>query len=186
MKNLSTFFLVMLINLSSALFSLLSSQQVINGSFEMNSMDCGINLVNNDFNAHVANVTAFGGQSEIDLLSGSCGYGSPPDGEFFIALYNNTFSDALTFDLTSPLNAGKLYKLRFAARLGEGFSDQTSKVEVGLSNSKDSFGTSIFDSPILETNWQYYEVQFSPAASSQFISVRIVSAYETWVFTDGF
>lgn len=186
MKNPSVLFWIIVINLWPACSSFLFSQQVLNGSFEVNTLDCGINLGNAEFNSHVMNISAFGGQSEIDLLSASCGYEIPPDGDFFIALYNNTFSDACSFELTSPLNAGKLYKLRFAARLGDGFANQISKVEIGLSNFNDSFGTSVFFSPELESNWQYYEVQFSPVATFQFISIRIVSSNETWVFTDDF
>lgn len=185
-KSPLTFLGVTALSFLPALFSSLFSQQLINGSFELNGLDCGINLVNDAFNTHVMNVSAFGGQSEIDLLSGPCGYGNPADGDFFIALYNNIFSDAISFELTSPLNTDKLYKLRFASKLGTGILNQNSRVEIGLSNSNDAFETSIFFSPVLDTSWQYYEAQFSPAIAYQFITARVVSAAETWVFIDDF
>ncbi|MCB0555050.1 MAG: gliding motility-associated C-terminal domain-containing protein [Phaeodactylibacter sp.] len=166
--------------------SLLFSQQILNGSFEMNDLDCGINLMNSQFNTHVFNVSAFGGQSEVDLLSDSCDYDDAIDGDYFVALYNNTFSDAISFELTLPLQANRLYKLRFARKTGSGIVNQNSKVEIGLSNSSGLFGESIFISPLVSTNWQYDEVQFSPSETYEFISVRIVSTEETWVFLDDF
>ena len=185
-KNPPALFFIMAFSLLPALLPPLFSQQILNGSFELNDLDCGINLGNDDFNSHVMHVSAFGGQSEIDLLSEACEFATPPDGDFFIALYNNTFSDAISFELTSPLNANKLYKLRFTSRLGAGILNQSSKVEIGLSNSDDAFETSIFFSPVLDTSWQYYEVQFSPTIAYQFICARVVSSTETWVFLDDF
>lgn len=182
MKKIS----IVALSLLPVLIPSLLSQQILNGSFEMNGLDCGINLQNDDFNSQVMNVFAFGGQSEIDLLSVACGFESPPDGAFFVALYYNTFSDAFTFELTSPLLPGKLYRLGFAARVGDDISNQNSKIEIGLSDSRDSFGTSVYFSPVLGTDWEYYNFQVSPATLSRFISVRAGSPYETWVFTDDF
>lgn len=164
----------------------LYSQQILNGSFEMNDVDCGINMTNENFNAHVLNITAFGGQSEIDLLSDSCDYDQSIDGGYFVAMYNFTFSDAISFGLTSPIQANKLYNLRFASRLGEGISNNNSQVRIGLSNAADNFGTPIFIAPILDKTWQYYQTQFSPTSTVDFITVSVLSNDETWVFIDDF
>ena len=162
------------------------AQQLLNGSFETNQGGCGINLMNDAFNLQVPHVTAFGGQSEVDLLSATCGFGPAEDGDYLVGLYNNTFSDALAFDLTTPLQAGKLYRLEFAARLGDGVFNKNSKVEIGLSASPTTFGLPVFASPVLDTVWQHYQVQFSPASLVQHFTVRIISTDETWVFLDDF
>lgn len=163
-----------------------SAQQILNGSFEENVIDCGINMTNDAFNAEMFYITAFGGQSEIDVLNKDCGYGLAQDGEEFVALYNNTFSDAFTFELSKPLEANRLYKIRYAARVGTGIRNYNSQVVLGTSQEAEAFGTHAHTSVFLDTIWRYYEAQFSLSESHQFLSVRINSFDETWVFLDDF
>lgn len=163
----------------------LRGQQLLNGSFENHTYtECTYNIVNNVFNLNVPFVTAYGAQSEIDVLEASCNYGSPADGVYFIALYNNLTSDAIALDLSAPLLPDKLYKLSFAARLGLGISNNFSKVEVGLSNANDEFGTLEFVSANLDSVWQYFEVQFSPDVPTDYLQFRISSVDESWVYLD--
>ncbi|MCB0568916.1 MAG: gliding motility-associated C-terminal domain-containing protein [Phaeodactylibacter sp.] len=161
-------------------------QQLSNGSFELNDLGCTANLMNAVFNAHVPGITAFGGQSEVDLLSDTCGYGAAAEGHYFAGLYNNGFSDAIAFGLSLPLQPEKRYKLRFACKLGTGFINQFSKAEVGLSGQAGFFVEPVYVTPVLDTSWQYYELQFSPTVVTDYISVRIESVEETWVFLDDF
>ncbi len=165
----------------------LAAQQILNGSFENSSLECGVNLQNDVFNNAVPNITAFGEQSEIDLLArDTCFFGEPAEGDFLAALYNNQFSDALSFELSAPFSVNTLYRLRFAARLGEGVNNGSSRVDIGLTNDPEAFGELLFSATDLTQGWRYFDVPFEPDADDSFISVRISSVEETWVFVDDF
>ena len=164
----------------------LASQTILNGGFELNSTDCGINLQNNTFNQAVPFVEAFGSQSEVDVLNGNCGFGPPAQGSDFIALYSNNGSDAVAMELSSPLEVGKTYILRFFDKNGLGMNQPQSRVQVGLSGTADAFGDLLYEAPPARTDWTLREVVFQPDQPFNHITALIASPVETWVFLDGF
>lgn len=175
----------------SALFCLLFSstltgQTLLNGSFELNNIECGINLQNNAFNQSVPFVQAFGFQSETDMLNGNCGFGSPAQGADFIALYSNNGSDAVAMELSSPLETGKTYTLRFYDKNGLGMNQPQSRVQVGLSDTAAAFGTLLYEAPPARTDWTLREVVFQPDQPFTHLTALIASSAETWIFLDGF
>ncbi|MEZ4884154.1 MAG: gliding motility-associated C-terminal domain-containing protein [Chitinophagales bacterium] len=164
----------------------LSGQQFLNGSFEKHDLECGINLPNGQFNLHVQDIFAFGGQSEIDLLTDSCGFDYAVDGRYFVALYSRNFSDEMSMSLTKPLFPSKQYKINFFSRLGQDIFNESSSVRIGLSNDEGDFGEKIFTTPILDTIWQEYSIQFEPDFITNYITIGLFSGDETWVFLDDF
>lgn len=164
----------------------LASQTILNGGFELNSTDCGINLQNNAFNQAVPFVEAFGSQSEVDVLNGNCGFGSPAQGSDFIALYANNGSDAVAMQLSSPLEVGKTYTLRFYDKNGLGMHQPQSRVQVGLSGAAVAFGDLLYEAPPTRTDWTLREVVFQPDQPFSYLTVLLASPVETWVFLDGF
>ncbi|MEL6866108.1 MAG: gliding motility-associated C-terminal domain-containing protein [Bacteroidota bacterium] len=165
---------------------LLHAQQLLNGSFELNDLDCGINLLNDEFNRRVVSTFAFGGQNELDVLTASCNYDYAVDGDYFVALYFNAFSDAFSMSLNEPLQVGQLYHLVFYARNGNLQVSPNSRVQIGLSNTADEFGQELFSTEQLKSEWQRYEVPFSVAEPISFITVKTRSNQEAWSFVDYF
>ena len=165
---------------------LLFSQQILNGSFEKHRFECDYNLSNQAFNSGMSNITAFGEQSEIDVIANSCDLGMAVEGNHFIAMYHrNQLSDAIAFDLSSPLEEGKRYFLRFSSKLGIDTLGKNAQVEIGLSNFPDSFGMSILLSSKVGVSWQQEFEVISPIDAS-FITVKIASEEENWIFLDDF
>ncbi len=166
----------------------LQSQEIVNGSFEDNSVTgCGINLTNSLFTSKMNQVVAFGGQTELDILSDSCGYIPPPTGDFFVAAnFQRNVSDAFSFTLSAPLRKDTTYFIRFAAKLSSDTFDLSSRVELGLSQLPGEFGTVAGLSEKMITQWTYYEVKVVPAENSSYLTVRINAARHAWVWLDDF
>lgn len=166
--------------------STLTSQNLLNGGFELNNAACGINLQNNTFNQTVPFVQAFGAQSEVDVLNGNCGFGAAAQGSDFIALYSNNGSDAVAMQLSAPLEAGKTYTLRFYDKNGLGMNQPQCRVQVGLSGTADAFGDLLYDAPPARNDWTLREVVFQPDQPFTHLTGLIASPVETWIFLDGF
>ncbi|MEN0045911.1 MAG: hypothetical protein AAF806_02515 [Bacteroidota bacterium] len=79
--------------------NLIFSQQILNGSFEQHRFECDYNLSNQAFNSGMLNITAFGAQSEIDVIANSCDLGMAVEGNHFIAMYHRN-----TIHLTLKIN----------------------------------------------------------------------------------
>jgi gliding motility-associated-like protein len=163
-----------------------SAQSIPNGSFESNSFACGINLRNETINGNLPGITAFGQQSEIDLLQDSCGYGIAQEGLTFIALYYRNFSDAFSFRLSEPLVSDRTYTLYFSGMVGKDIVNPDSKVEIGLSDQADQFGNLVFTSERLGTTWKEYSFDFEAESSVEFLTIRTRSNNESWVYLDNF
>ncbi|MEZ4982248.1 MAG: hypothetical protein R2769_11815 [Saprospiraceae bacterium] len=146
---------------------------------------CGINVRNEFINNGFPGFYAFGNQSEIDVLKDSCGYGAAVDGEYFIGLYNRDFSDAFPYILPNRWTF-RTYRLNFSTKLGQGIFNQNSKVEIGLSYDRDQFGELVFTSDKVPTNWTELSFDFQPKMPFTYLTVRISSIMETWVYLDHF
>lgn len=164
----------------------LPGQQFLNGGFERNDRSCGINLSNNEFNVRVPDVTAYGFQSETDLLRADCGYGAAREGNYFIALYLKNGSDEVALKLSEPLKAGSSYTVRFFDRKGEFKFSNTAKVQLGISTTRQDFGELIYTAPAAGDLWQEREFRFRAPVAAAYITVRIDGPEEAWIFLDGF
>jgi gliding motility-associated-like protein len=181
----ASFRLLVLLWVALSAMPQLWGQSVRNGGMEINQVaDCGINLQNAIFNQEVSFITAFGGQGEVDVLSEACGFGRPPEGQFFLALYRRGTSDAVALDLSEPLLPGETYFLRLASRRGQDTFDVNSQLEVGLSMQADSFGTPVYLSEPLPSQWTYLEFAFEAPFAAAYVTIRLAAGDPTWAFVD--
>ncbi len=162
-----------------------SGQEVLNGTFENTLVNtCGINLFNEVFSDRMAFAFAFGEENELDVLTGACGYGPAPEGDYYVALNADAFVDASSLELTKPLEPGRRYYLQFRQRAGVPtlLSDG---VVIGLSDRQDDFGESLYTSGKLSTRWEVFEAELTPTQSGKYLTVRAPRA-RSWVFVDDF
>lgn len=167
---------------------------IVNGDFENNTAaTCEFNLTNSEFNAKMANVTAFGTAQEIDIMKGQCGVqGSvPQSGTTKIAIHTKSQAeggafDAFSFQLSQPLIAGATYTLQFYAQTVLQFDPDIAAVEVGLSNSDTSFGTLIFSGVPSTEGWTQFTHTFIAPFDATFLTVRNDLTKEVWNHLDNF
>ncbi len=174
----------------------INAQNFVNGSFE-NCTAGGtdqINMTNSAFNAMMSNVTAFGswggggaGGGDMDIITSSTwGGGGAQNGLYYVALTGGG-SDLITMDLSAPLVGGNTYTLTFYDRADAGYTAQ--QVEVGLSTTNNSFGTSIYVAPVPNPNlWSLRTVTFVAPFCGTYISVQQTGAFSgsTWLHIDNF
>jgi len=182
------------IHLISLLISLgLSARgnMILNGSFETNAAgSTRYNMANSTFNSIVGSATAFGTAEEIDLIAGNP-YGSvPQNGNWKLALHTRSAAeyDAFSFSLSQPVLSGQTYVLDFYAQAVLNFTPTIGAVEVGLSNSPTSFGTTIFSgTPLSSANgWTHFSTIFLAPSNAQFLTVQTGSNFPTWDHIDNF
>lgn len=166
-----------------------SGQTLLNGSFESNTGSCQYNISNATFNAGVSNTVAFGIASQLDIISTACGFGSAQQGSWFVAMavdISNTQNDAFSMRLNTPLVNGASYTLSWYDR---GWSPYVTNVlEVGISNASNSFGTSLFTTPLPTIGtWVARSVTFTaPSAGLQFVTARVLVGSYGWTHVDNF
>ncbi|MEZ4959081.1 MAG: gliding motility-associated C-terminal domain-containing protein [Saprospiraceae bacterium] len=175
----------MYITLFLAAAPLLHGQSFLNGSFELNDLDCGYNLANGFFNLHVPHVTAVGTKSEIDVMNSTCGYGPAYDGEDFVALFGSAFSDALVLELSAPMEVGRAYVISFAYKDGQNSGQYGGMLRVGMSKTN-TFGTAIYESAHAGADWEEAKIEIIAEEPYQYIGVMVMPAASAWVFIDGF
>lgn len=166
---------------------------VINGDFEDNAAGCNSNQSNANFNALVANATAYGGAMELDVYDytgvGDCIYGSPPiSGTTKVALHRQGATgptDAFSLHLSAPVVAGQSYRLTFLAEVNTQFSPDVGDVVVGLSSSPISFGTEIFRATPMVFAWTVLQHDFVAPINAPFLTVE-VSMLNSWIHVDAF
>ena len=165
---------------------------ILNGSFEnTTTIGCDSNNSNTAFNSKMANVTAWGTASEIDIYNGSCiGPNAAIDGSVKLHLNNQSGGDvdAFNFDLSSSLLAGSAYDLSFYAASQSAYSQVLGIMEIGLSGNATSFGTQIFSasSTVIDT-WELFSTTFIAGAGANFLSVQIGTVPpDAWIALDGF
>lgn len=151
-----------------------SAQDFLNGSFEQNGKLCLINTPTSVFNANVKNTRAFGSFHKPDIASSDCSYGSAKDGNWFVGIATNinggVRSEAITLELSAPLEKGVQYSLSFYARLHV----VACNVEVGQSVA-DSLGGQVFYTVAAQNigdNWTEFNIRFTAPNNGKYISVR--------------
>ncbi|HKR05206.1 MAG TPA: T9SS type A sorting domain-containing protein [Bacteroidia bacterium] len=154
-----------------------NGQAIINGDFENNTDTCLINIDNATYNLNMYNSTAFGTFQNLDIVKNTCGYGPSQNGDYciFIAVSNidTNFQEAISFDLSSPLQAGISYTLTFFDRDINGFS--TAPIEIGVSSSNNTFGNFIGSIPagIIASAWTMRTLNFVSPINANYITVTV-------------
>ena len=169
---------------------------ILNGNFENNTaVGCDSNLSNANFTAKMANATGFGTAGEIDIYTGGLAcFGPLPaqSGQTKIAIHNqgaaqNALADAFSFDLSSQVIAGNMYDLKFWAHTVLQFDPDIGPVQVGLSNSANSFGTLVFTSGLPSTQaWAQFSTSIVAPISASFLTVRNQAGFDVWNHVDNF
>lgn len=164
------------------------SQTFLNGSFEINTAAaCDFNLSNAAFNAKMANSTAYGVSSQIDIMTAGCGYGgTPQNGLWMVSLATNAGNtDAFTTMLSAPLVAGNTYIMTFYDE-----SDPTYPpgvpVVIGISTVAGTAGTPIYTTPApISGVWSLRNFSFVAPNNGQHVSISTTGA-PLWSFVDNF
>jgi hypothetical protein len=164
---------------------------ILNGSFEDNTANVTMfNMSNAEFNAIVANATAFGDAEEIDLILGTGGFGlAPIDGDWKLAIHRQAggATDAFSFDLMNSIVAGTTYRLEFWAHAVTDFDPGTEPVQIGISTSATSFGTLVFATGQLSVgSWTQYIADFTAPINADYLTVQNAPGTQTWAHIDAF
>lgn len=185
MKKITTFLIVTTLTLCFQ--SNIFGQTFLNGSFEVTTANCNYGLSNSMFNGMMSNNFAIGSAEQIDIMQGTCGYGTAEQGNYFIGLavdINNTLTDGVSFKLSSSIVAGNTYLLKFYARKDAAYN--ANLLEVGYSTDSISFGTSTYTASLPTTSWGLVSFQFTPSINSRFITIRTIAGTYGWNFVDDF
>lgn len=164
------------------------AQTVLNYSFEnVNTPPCAYNLSNTALNGQILDVTAFGTYGNCDVMSGTCGFGTPQQGNWFLGLsvppQPTTLSDAIAMKLSTPLIAGTAYQISFYQKSDAGYA--TNPLEVGYSTNDISQGTVVDTIPLLTAiNWTNYTLTFTPTISAQYITFFVEPFQYGWNHID--
>lgn len=162
------------------------AQKILNGSLESPQVQCGYNLSNEDFTGKMPYVTGFGAKNELDILEIECDYGPAQDGRHFVALFCKAgISDAIALQLSEPFNPQLNYTLEFYAKIGQ-TDDLSARLTLGIAEADTSHGAPLFTTSELYREWTRYSVPFKPSVAGSYITARIETGGEVWIFADHF
>lgn len=170
------------------------ANMILNGSFENNSATkTEFNLTNSDFKRLVSDATAFGDAQEIDLMTTDAEgllYGpTPRDGKWKLAIHSQVPRriDAFSFGLSRSIVAGKSYALSCWSIVVQGNSPGFGPLEIGISDSSNSFGTLLYSLyPLDNQAWAEFSGQFVAPVDGSFLTVRMVTNTHSWAHLDDF
>lgn len=164
------------------------AQKFINGDFENTTANTDqINLSNDALNNMLPGVTAFGSYGDVDIIS-SATYGGigAKSNKWYIALTGGK-TDIVALELNSNLVKGKTYSISFYDR--KVLSYEATPIQIGLSDSKNDFGTVVYTGhshPELNV-WNKRVFSFVAPHNSKYITVQMPDgSISNWVNIDGF
>ncbi len=167
-----------------------SSQTFLNGDFENNTATLGydqINLPNASFNTMMTGTYAFGTYGDMDIINTATYTGGPQKGSWFVA-FTGGGTDAISMELSSNLIQGKSYTITFWDKSGDGFVAQP--FQIGVSDTKDSFGTAVYTADQIPTAgvWTKRTFSFAAPISGKYITVQLSGANNIgdWSQADNF
>jgi len=164
-----------------------SGQTILNGNFENNTAgNDQINLSNSDCNLKLKDVNSFGSYGDVDIITSSTYGGSgAQNGLWYVALTGGG-TDIIALKLSSPIKEGQSYTLSFYDRKTSGY--QAYPVQIGLSTTNNSFGTSIHSgSEISQTNvWTQRSFSFNAPHNGEYLTVQMAGTLNDWVNIDNF
>ncbi len=163
------------------------AQVFLNGSFEINTaVACDYNMANATFTSKMSNSTGYGVSAQLDIMNGSCGFGTPQAGSWMVSLATNAGnSDAFTTMLSSPLVALNTYTMTFYDR-GDPNYPPGVPIRIGISTVAGAVGTIVYTGPVpLNGPWSARSFTFSAPNNGQHVSVSTTGA-PLWTFVDNF
>jgi hypothetical protein len=163
------------------------SQVFLNGSFENNtSSACNYNMSNATFTSLMANSTAYGVQSQLDIMNNTCPYGTPQSGLWMVSLATNAgTTDAFTTMLSAPLVAGNTYTMSFYDR-GDPNYPPGVPIQIGISTVAGTGGTIVYTAPAPSNGpWSFRAFVFVAPNNGQHVSISTTGA-PLWTFVDNF
>ena len=163
------------------------AQFFLNGDFEINtSAPCNFNMANTTWDAQMGSSNAYGLGSELDIMDGTCTYGSPQSGNWFVALAapsGNT--DAFTMTLSAPLVAGTTYTMQFYDK-GDFTYTPAIPIVIGVSTAPGALGTVVYTGPVPTAGvWNLRNFTFAAPNNGQYISVS-TTGVPRWTHVDNF
>ncbi len=184
MKSVQLFFSVIILLLFS--FGNLRAQTLINGSFEITTapVGCNYNLSNAVFNSYFADVEAYGGGNECDIIMDGCYVTDLPDGLRSISLAHVP-EDEVSIPIAAPLVMGNTYTLSFYA-LSETTFAGPGNLMVGASTSATSFGIPIQTVSPTVMAWGNHTFTFVAPNNSTHITVKNAPGGAFWNHVDHF
>ena len=174
--------LLLILNPSLSLFS----QAFLNGDFEINTItECAYNNKNSEFNVAMNDCFASGQAGEIDIFTSNCDFGSPANGDWFIAIATwENKEDIVTLKLDDTLVEGSIYQIDYFQRSNATFSDLDSLI-VGMSTDKRKFGEQIFISqPLVQSAWTAKSFTFKASANILHLAFSNQNKKSGWNFID--
>ena len=165
------------------------AQTFLNGDFENNTAGFDqINMSNAAFNSTMANTTAFGTYGDMDIITSPTYCGLCQSGLWYTSLTGSA-TDAIAMELSAPLVAGNSYTISFWDKGCWGtYSTTGPPVEIGVSNSSTSFGTSVYNAPNpLNGTWVQRTFTFTAPISGLYITVQLsAGGLSDWTQIDNF
>ena len=168
---------------------LLGPNLIQNGDFEdTTATETELNNLNGQFSELLPGVTGFGARSGLDLMTVGAGFGRPQSGQWKVtaAADGSGASEAFTFALSTPAILGERYVLSFYTERMVQPPFDGGVVEIGLSNSSDSFGTLVFVSSPATDGWSEESATIVAPLDAEFLSVRLDGSADSWVGLDNF
>lgn len=183
---MNLYFAAILSLLISCAFSL-KSQVILNGDFEVNNAASDVdrlNLSNDEFNQLMPFCTSFGidSEAEIDLITSPNFQGGAFSGSWYVGIAAE--KDQFSMQLSEPFEVGASYTLSFYDATRQGICG--GRVQVGVSDSPDAFGSVIYTGPEPQTGvWTPRIVTFNAPINGQYLTVRSPSI-GCWTKVDKF
>lgn len=174
--------------LFSLLFNKSLAQFFLNGDFENNcASTCQWNMTNANFTSCMSATVAFGSRNEVDIQKTGCAYFLPQQGNNFISLNAfDSITDEVSMQLSTSMIIGHRYVISYYDKADTNFRKKRDSIEIGISTSSGSFGTKIYQSFPVISNWTKRTFSFIAPVTGQFITVRLSNFSDGWNFIDNF
>ncbi len=164
-------------------------QYILNGDFEVNNSEPGVNQMNMDnapFNVMVSDCFSFAlpyPYANLDLITTAEWGGLAQSGDWFIGLGS---TDRLSLKLSAPLVVSETYQLSWYERASADFC--MGPVGIGLSTTPTATEEYLYNSPYFPEIgiWKLRQFQFIAPVAATYITVRLYSFEGCWINVDDF
>ncbi|PBQ33443.1 hypothetical protein CNR22_17215 [Sphingobacteriaceae bacterium] len=184
--------LLFLISISANFYA----QNFYNGSFENNALNtCSTTLYNHQFNNNMPHVVAFGNNyngpsiplGKSSIQDSGCSV-VPQHGKWCVGLRAGfqPLADAIAIELDAQLDSGTTYYVSFYCYGNKSFQNFDCDLAIGMSPYNFLFGTPIHTVTANYLSWKNSSFSFMAIDTSQFITVKPVYGYNSWIQVDNF
>jgi hypothetical protein len=166
---------------------------IFNASFEDTAAaGSRFNLTNDEFNALMADATAFGdsfGAGEVDIMLGGAGFGDAPVyGQWKIGLAHDGGAegvDAIALGVFEPILAGRTYDLTLVAQSVITADLAAVPLEIGVSSRPDDFGRLVLATGTIGgSGWSHLALSFVAPAGGEYLTIRGTAVRDGWTHID--